>query len=170
MKVYRTPIYPALMVKLGEKSIKASGGLFDIEDEDVAAFEKFIAKRPHYRITPYAGDPNTSPDPDNLGERELIRQNGGVLPEPVPNPHGEVTQPEPISASERQPEIVETPESLANYSNDYLRAQLTERGLPAGGNHSQLVQRLADAMELQTGGPDASDDDDDDEDLDEDDE
>lgn len=52
MNTYRSPNYPALMIRIPDtgRNIKATGGVFTVADEDVEAFEKVIAARPHYKI------------------------------------------------------------------------------------------------------------------------
>lgn len=162
MKTYRTPIYPALMLRVGSKNVKASGGLFEIEDEDVEAFEALVAQRPHYRIRAYP-ETDTSPDPDELGIVEMRRQ-GLDEPDPVPvagAEHGLQTRDEPMSESERHPENAKV-RTVDSMTPQELGKALMDRKLPTTGDIPALRERLAAALNeenpgsVPTGGPDAA--------------
>lgn len=148
MKIYKTPLYPALMARLpgeGRRNVKAAGGYFNVADEDVADFEAFVAQRPHYQISAVASDPAPSDEP-------------GDAVDPVGSEHGVVVQPEPITESERHPEQV-TVESLDSLTVPVLRERLQGLGLDDQGRKAVLVKRLADATNTATGlGDDVTDD------------
>lgn len=131
MKTYKSPVYPALMIRLpgdGRRNIKASGGVFNVPDEDVKAFEKLIAARPHYKITPADGTAPASPTR--------------------------------ITDVEKNPEEakVVTPDSMSKAA---LVEALEARGIATSGNRSVLIQRLKDAIEAGEGDEGADDDDED---------
>jgi hypothetical protein len=148
MKIYRTPLYPALMVRLpgpARRSVKASGGYFNVPDEDVESFEKFIAARPQYQIVESEGSvlPGTrTATTGPVNPYDPASADGA--------PQGVQTAPEPMSDSERNPEKVKV-ESLENLTVPTLRARLAGLGLPSDGGKTTLVKRLADATDTPTG-------------------
>ena len=162
MNTYRSPVYPALMINLGDgRKVKAAGGYFEVEDEDVSRFEEIMRERPQYRIVQQS--------------RESRRDEGvtGTMTsldgEPAPttaagDPHGTVTQPEPMSAAERHPELV-TVETLEALNVPTLRERLQGLGLDDTGRKAVLVRRLAEATNTPTGDDATEGEDSDDEDL-----
>lgn len=184
MKTYKTPVYPALAVRLpgeGRRTVKAAGGFFNVADEDVADFEAVMAKRPHYRITaveaPPAEDrapigaatdgrevvPTTEADEIDT-EIDATDDAADEVTDADGSEHGIVVQPEPISESERHPETV-TVEMLEQLNVPTLRERLEAKGLPSDGRKAVLVQRLAEATDTPTGVSDGSTDDADSEDT-----
>lgn len=145
MKTYRSPVYPALTMKLPEagKSVKASGGYFNVDDENVEEFESLIAKRRHYRIVPVEENPKVIDAP--------------VESIPTTAADGIVVQPEPISESERHPENVQV-ESLEQLKVPELKERLEALGLSTEGLKNDLIERLAAATDVPDGqqdGPEA---------------
>lgn len=144
MNIYRSPLYPALMIRLpgdGRRNIKASGGLFNVASEDVEAFEALIAERPHYKI-------------ELVGTQEDIEEQHGVITDDGSQTLNvdstkvdSVTQPEPMSISERWPELVSV-ESIEALNVPTIQERLRDAGLPDDGRKAVLVQRLADALGL----------------------
>jgi hypothetical protein len=162
MQTYRSPVYPALMVKLpGEtrRDVKASGGYFQVEDEDVEAFEAFIATRPHYRITP-ADAPGpwnerrvVSPDATDDEASDALSEEEQAAAEAARVADNAVTQPEAITDIERHPENV-AEENLDSFSIEELQAILTEMGLETNGRKAVLIKRIVAAREADA--PDES--------------
>ena len=136
MNIYRSPLYPALMIRLpgdGRRNVKASGGIFNVAERDVEDFEAIIAKRPHYKIE-LVSTANAEPATDS--SLEVTEETADT-----------VVQPEPMSESELEPEKV-TVESLEALNVPVLRERLQGLGLPDDGRKAVLVKRLADAMDL----------------------
>lgn len=149
MKTYKSPVYPALMVRLpsDRRAIKAEGGFFNVKDADVDEFEAWANTYPHYRIE-YVG---TAPEPEHGAVAE-----GQVTAEP----HG-VTVTEPgITEVERHPEMAKL-DLIDNRSNAELRTELKALGQPTSGNRDALLARLAEATESPDGKSDGEDADDD---------
>lgn len=122
MKTYRSPVYPALMINLGTHMAKARGGLFEIDDEDVATFEALIAKSPHYRVEAVEADEAAAiaaSPPDVVGG--VV----GTLTSPKAPDRTAVAAPRPTRAE--------------------LSAELESLGLPTDGNVPDLEARLAEA-------------------------
>lgn len=153
MKTYRSPVYPALAVRVGDHNVKASGGYFTIEDEDVEAFEAFIANRPLYRIEEAAGR-DRSEDTRVAGVTGTLTTTSGKATTAAGDPHGAVNHPEPMSDSERHPETVKI-ESFEAMNVPTLRARLEEIGEDSRGNKPQLIERLVAATNTPDGESDA---------------
>lgn len=146
MNIYRSPLYPALMVRLpgdGRRNIKASGGVFNVADADVEAFEAFIAARPHYQIT-LTGTQEEQPDAASATSLETTTDNTGT-----------VTPPEPMSESEKHPELVSV-ESIEALNVPTLQERLQGLGLPFDGRKAVLVKRYADALGIDAADADDS--------------
>lgn len=133
MNRYRSPLYPALMVRLpgeGRRNIKAAGGVFNVAEEDVEAFEAFVAERPHYKI-------------------ELVGTQADETPTATLNVSGadtgSVTPPEPASDSEKDPSLVVAP-TVEALKVPELRERLEAAGLPSEGRKPELVERLTSAI------------------------
>jgi hypothetical protein len=138
MKTYRSPIYPALAIRLPGtgRNMKATGGYFEIADEDVEAFEKVMAERPHYQVTSSDG--------------RAIATDTGAAATPGAE-HGTVTRPEPMSASEQHPELASV-ETLETLTVPQLRERLEGLELDTTGTKNVLINRLAEATNVPTGG------------------
>ena len=142
MNIYRTPLYPALMIRLpgdGRRNIKASGGLFNVADEDVEAFEKVVAERPHYKIELVSRQED---QPEQSGQ---ISADGTVTLQTAAGEVDSVVQPEAISESEREPEKVTLAE-IESRNVPTLQERLQGLGLPDDGRKAVLVKRYADAI------------------------
>lgn len=150
MKTYRSPVYPALMINIGDgRKAKAAGGYFEVEDEDVDAFEAIIKERPQYRIVEQARGRGPETDEGAVS---------GTLTTASGDPHGTVKQPEPMSESEMHPENVSI-ETLDSLKVPELRERLEKLGLDSTGRKAVLVNRLAEATNTPTGDPEPEDDD-----------
>ena len=139
MKTYRSPIYPALMIRLpgdGRRSVKASGGYFNVEDDDVEAFEKVIAARPEYRIAPVDGNGNVTIPADAAGVSTFGLETARS-----------VKQPEPVSEIEVHPEMASEPIDLDKLNVPELRERLEGLGLDSTGRKAVLVERLQAASD-----------------------
>lgn len=157
MKVYKSPVYAALMIHIpgpnGERagSVKAAGGFFNVPDSLVDGFEAVIAERPHYKIE-YVG---TAADPV---ESTAVTTTEGAE-------HGAVVPPESLTDAEKHPEKV-TVESLEQLKVPELDARLEKLGLPTDGLKADKIVRLAEATNTATGQNDEDDADNDDADDD----
>lgn len=166
MKTYKSPVYPALMVRLpgeGRRSVKAAGGYFNVEDDDVPAFEALMAKRPHYRIREVHADlgrqiggqadetGTVAPAPESDVDDEIdAADDAADAADADGSEHGIVVQADGVTDVERHPEMVSI-EMLEALNVPTLRARLEERGLPTDGRKAVLVKRLADATNTPTG-------------------
>ncbi len=129
MKTYDSPVYPALMVKLPSGSLKAMGGVFHVPADQVDEFEAFVAERPHYQIR-YTGTTEDA-EPEPIGPDIATSDT--------------ITQPEPMSAGEKHPELAAfDPDALGDKTNAELNDMLETRGLPTGGTKAELIARLTE--------------------------
>jgi hypothetical protein len=141
MKTYRSPVYPALAVRLGDKRFKFSGGLLSVPDDDVEDLDAFAAKRPEYQITEVVLE-GSDAAPAGVVTDTQTRLNG----EPVTPTT--VVDPQPISESQLHPENVTTSaEYLENKTNAQLAEMLAQRGLMTGGNKAEHTARLKAALQ-----------------------
>jgi hypothetical protein len=153
MKIYKSPVYPALMIHVpvadgGRRPVKASGGYFNVPDDLTDGFEAVVAERPQYRIE-YVGT-GAEPESDATQPTDAEGSENGI-----------VVQPEPVSESEKNPEMA-TVETLEQLNVGQLKERLEGLGLPTDGRKAVLVKRLADATNTSTGlGDDESSDADD---------
>jgi hypothetical protein len=134
MKVYRSPVYPAIQVRLGNRRIRATAGYVNVQDADVETFEEWAAKRPHYKITDEDGNLITRRDPRRERRAEERPPEDRVFVAPG------------ITESEANPEMV-SEQSVDSLSVPELRDALREKGLPTTGNRAVLIDRLAKADE-----------------------
>lgn len=132
MKVYNSPVYPAIQVRLGNRRIRAMAGFINVKDEDVEEFEFWASKRPHYKITDEDGHEIS---------RETARRER--KPEPTYSPNRVFVAPG-ITDSERDPTMV-SEQSLDSLSVPELKEALREKDLPVSGNRAVLIDRLAQA-------------------------
>lgn len=169
MKTYRTPLYPALAVRLpggDRRTVKAAGGYFNVKDEDVADFEAIMAKRPHYRVTAVDAPEQRGPIGGSTADGETVvpAPDAAEVADADGSEHGVVVQPEPVSLSNLHPELVSV-EMLEQLNVPTLKARLEERGLATDGRKAVLIQRLAEATNTPTGVSDGTTDDPDAEDT-----
>lgn len=161
MKTYKTPLYPALMARLpgeGRRNVKAAGGYFNVADEDVADFEKFIAARPHYRIVAVEDTTDRGPVGGSTDGETVVPAPDPEMTTADGSEHGIVIQPEPTSESELHPERVSV-EMLEQLNVPTLKERLEGLGLATDGRKAVLVKRLADATNTPAGLGDGTTDD-----------
>lgn len=134
MQVYNTPVYPALQVRLGNKRIRAIRGVLNVKDQDVKAFEDWVARRPHYKITREDGSDITRLE----ARRERTREEKPPSDQAFVAPGITPVEADPTDVVEQSTESLTVPE---------LKEALREKGLPTSGSRAVLIDRLGKADE-----------------------